>query len=157
MSSVKDVNREHCWLRAAQSEAQLRFAAKSGAPGDGRRRAPRLKTVRFRKRGAKITVREGSQIHTNSFKITVAPAELKKPQPTGDDTIGRHGRKYRCELNGAKKATPNVPSTMASNTQCDTVARKRRAKMAGRPIPLTGFLKAVNTTRLLRTAAKRNE
>jgi len=61
-----------------------------------------------------MTIIEGIHTQTSSFRIVVAPAELKKANPIGDETIGRHGRKNRVALNGAKKATPNVPSTVAS-------------------------------------------
>ena len=105
-----------------------------------------------------MTITEGIHTQTNSFRIVVAPAELKKASPIGDETIGRHGRKNRAELNGAKKATPNVPSTMASRPEWEAVAAKKNANSARRLIiPLTGFLKASSTTSPLTTIAKKNE
>ena len=101
---------------------------------------------------------EGIHTQTNSFKIVAAPAELKKANPIGEETIGRHGRKNRVALNGAKKATPNVPSTIASRTEWDAVAAKKKANRARRLIiPSTGLLKASNTTKPLSAIAKKSE
>ena len=100
---------------------------------------------------------EGTHIHTNSFRITAAPVMLKNASPIGEETMGRQGRKYRAELNGAKKATPRVPSTIASNTACDMVETKNNTKRAFRLIPSRGFLKASSTTIPLRHAANKNE
>jgi len=113
---------------------------------------------RLRNHGARITTNDGIHTQVNSFKIVVAPAELKNASPMGDDTIGRHGRKKRAELNGAKKATPKVPSTMASRTECDAVAAKKNANSASRLIiPSTGFLKNSKTTIPLSAIAKNSE
>jgi len=57
--------------------------------------------------------------------MVAAPALLKKASPMGDDMIGRHGRNKRSGLNGAKKATPRVPFTIASSTECEAVAAKK--------------------------------
>lgn len=105
-----------------------------------------------------MTANDGTHTQMNSFAIVVAPAELKNANPMGDDTIGRHGKKNRAALNGAKKATPNVPSTMASRTEWDAVAAKKKANRARRLIiPSTGFLKASNTTKPLSAIAKKSE
>lgn len=94
----------------------------------------------------------------NSFRIVVAPAGLKKARPMGDDTIGRHGKKKRVALNGARKATPKVPSTIASRTECDAVDAKKSANSAKRFIlPSTGFLKNNSTTSPLNAIAKNTE
>ena len=104
------------------------------------------------------TISDGTHTHTISFKSVAAPAELKKASPIGDDAIGRHGRKNRPGLNGAKKATPNVPSTIASNTEWEAVARKKNAKSDSRLIiPSTGFLKNSSTTKPLNRIANKNE
>ena len=113
---------------------------------------------RLRNHGARMTTSDGIQTQTNSFKIVVAPAELKKARPIGDDTIGRQGRKKRAELNGAKNATPKVPSTMASRTECDAVAAKKNANSASRPfLPSTAFLKNNRTTTPLSAKANKSE
>lgn len=105
-----------------------------------------------------MTINDGIHTQTNSFINVSAPAELKKAIPMGDDTIGRHGRKNRVELSGAKKATPNVPSTMASSTECEAVAAKKNASSPIRLIiPLTGFLKNRSTTSPLNAIADKNE
>ena len=112
----------------------------------------------MRNHGARMTINDGIHTQTNSLIIVVAPAELKKASPMGDDTIGRHGRKNRAGVNGAKNATPKVPSTMASRTECEAVAAKKNAKSPSRLItPSTVFLKNSRTTSPLNTAAKKSE
>ena len=101
---------------------------------------------------------DGTHTHISSFNNVAAPAELKNANPIGDDTIGRHGRKKRPALNGAKNATPNVPSTIASSTECDAVAAKKNANNASRLIAtVIGFLKNNSTTNQLSKTANKNE
>jgi len=120
--------------------------------------AETLVKKRERNQGASMTSKEGIHTQTNSFAIVAAPAELKKAIPMGDETIGRHGRKNRVGLNGAKKATPNVPSTIASRNACEAVAAKKEANSARRLIvPLPGFLKNKSTTSPLNAIAKKSE
>ena len=115
-------------------------------------------TSRLRNHGARMTINDGIHTQTNSLIIVVAPAELKNASPMGDDTIGRHGRKKRAGLNGAKNATPKVPSTMASRTECDAVAAKKNANSASLLIiPSSGFLKNDRTTTPLNAMAKKSE
>ena len=113
---------------------------------------------RLRNHGARMTINDGIHTQINSLTIVVAPAELKNASPMGEDTIGRHGRKRRAGLNGAKKATPKVPSTMASRTECEAVAAKKNANSARRfIIGSFCFLKNASTTRALNATAKNNE
>lgn len=105
-----------------------------------------------------MMINDGIHTQTNSFMIVLAPAALKNDSPMGDDMIGRHGRKKRVALNGAKKATPNVPSTIASRTECEAVATKKSANSAARLIiPSTRFLKNSSTTSPLKAIAKTSE
>ena len=101
---------------------------------------------------------DGIQTQTNSFMIVAAPAELKNAMPIGDDTIGRHGKKNRVAMNGAKKATPRVPSTMASKTEWEAVATKKNANIASRSFQLLlKFRKKERTTIPLSSNAKKSE
>jgi len=105
-----------------------------------------------------MTTNEGIHTQTNSFIIVAAPAELKNDNPMGDDMIGRHGRRKRVALNGAKKATPKVPSTIASRTECEAVAAKKNANSANRlNVPSTRFLKKSRMTSPLNAIAKKRE
>jgi hypothetical protein len=104
-----------------------------------------------------MTNRDGVQTQMNSFKMVEAPAELKNASPMGDETIGRHGKKNLVDQNGAKSATPSVPSTMASRNECDAVAQKKNATSPNLPIPSIGSLKNSSTTTPLKTNAKNNE
>lgn len=70
---------------------------------------------------------EGIQIYTNSLFNTLIPHSLKKLWTfTGDTCTGCHGKKYLVLSKGEKKATPNPPFVIASNTPCETVATKKK-------------------------------
>jgi hypothetical protein len=59
--------------------------------------------------------RPGSQIQTSSFLKTDQPLTVKKDLILiGETWIGVHGKKYRFEEKGDKKATPRPPFVRAS-------------------------------------------
>ena len=71
----------------------------------------------------------GSQIHTSSFLSTAQPLEVKKELILiGETWIGVHGKKYRSEEKGDKKAIPRPPFVRASRKPWLAQARKRTKK-----------------------------
>jgi hypothetical protein len=104
-----------------------------------------------------MTISDGVQTQMNSFMIVAAPAGLKNASPIGDDAIGRHGKKKRVGVKGARKATPRVPSTIASRNACEAVAAKKNPNSPSRLIPSIGFLKNSNSTSPLNARAKNAE
>ena len=71
----------------------------------------------------------GSQIQTNSFFSTDHPRGLKKDLTLiGETCIGLHGRKYRSEEKGEKKATPRPPFVRASRRPWLVQTRKKTKK-----------------------------
>jgi hypothetical protein len=74
-------------------------------------------------------MRPGSQIHISSFLNTDQPLEVKKDLILiGETWIGVHGRKYRFEEKGDKKATPRPPLVRASRKPWLVQTRKKMRK-----------------------------
>jgi hypothetical protein len=74
-------------------------------------------------------MRPGSQIHTSSFLNTDQPHGVKKDLILiGETWIGVHGKKYRFEEKGDKKATPYPPVVRASRKPWLAQARKKTKK-----------------------------
>src|SRR5262245_12294979 len=98
-----------------------------------------------------------SQNSANSQRTTRNPRLVINPAADiGETGIGRHGRKYRVLSKGAKKATPNPPFVIASNSPCDAViAAKKIASFSNEwpHFPRTARAAAAAPTR----AAKNNE
>src|SRR5580765_7156318 len=62
-----------------------------------------------------------------STRRTRNPREFIRPSSdSGATGIGRHGKKYRLLVNGAKNATPRPPSVIASKNPWDAVATGKR-------------------------------
>jgi hypothetical protein len=60
-------------------------------------------------------MKEGSHTHRSSLLITAKPHRLKnEATPTGETTMGRHGKKYLVISKGDNKATPKSPFMKAS-------------------------------------------
>jgi hypothetical protein len=59
----------------------------------------------------------------------------------GDTSIGRHGKKNLCSLNGEKNAMPNPPFVMASSISCVKAQMKNARKSIKRLFAVFSMLK----------------
>src|SRR5512138_1505922 len=105
----------------------MSYSLASYAPPDSSAKASPvcLPSQRLLSQGARLMTSDGTHTHTSSLRMTLAPVAEKKFLPTGEECIGRQGRKKRAELNGAKNATPQSPFTSASSTACEAVTAKK--------------------------------
>src|SRR6185295_7733442 len=94
---------------ASPLSAAQRYGRLAEAFGEGG-----LLRLRIRRAETAI-IADGSQIHRASLTRTRSPRGEKKPTPIGETWIGRHGKKYRWLLNGAKSAMPRPPLVSASS------------------------------------------
>jgi hypothetical protein len=77
----------------------------------------------------KTSMKPGSQIQTTSLFSTDHPRELRKDfMLIGETRIGVHGKKYRFDEKGERKATPRPPFVRASRTPWLTQTAKRIEK-----------------------------
>ncbi len=84
-------------------------------------------------RAIRAIMTDGSRIQRISLCRTARPRAEKNPTPIGETWIGRHGKKKRWLLNGAKNATPRPPLVSASSSPWEAMmAVKYTANFRGK-------------------------